>query len=66
MITIKKTGETKFGKWCLFEYEDYSLIISGIAQTDLTNLEENKNYDNLTLKVVKKNDKIYYNILTND
>ena len=64
MITITKVGETSYGKWCLFEYEDNNIIISGIAQTSLNNLEENKKYSNLVLKVIKKNDKIYYNILT--
>lgn len=60
---IEKLGQNKYGYWALFEYANDNLIIKGIANTKLTNLQQEKLYDNLALEIINKNQKTYYNIV---
>lgn len=62
MIYIIKVGKNNYGNWACFSFDGENISISGIATTKLE-LQENKSYDNLLLKIFSKNGKIYYNIL---
>lgn len=67
-IQIKKTGTNTFGSWACFNaIINSNCIISGIAKVDeLTELEENKTYDDLYLICKVRSGKTYYRIMKNN